>query len=50
MTKNDLVNAVAAHWLSKRLSSSVVESVFENIFRCFEKSEDVKIVDDQRGG
>ena len=44
MTKNDLVNAVAAHGLSKRQSASVVESVFDIIFRCFEKSEDVKIV------
>ena len=44
MTKNDLVNAVAAHGLSKRQSSSVVESVFDIIFRCFEKGEDVKIV------
>ena len=42
MTKNDLVNAVAAHGLSKRQSASVVESVFDIIFRCFEKSEDVK--------
>src|SRR5437867_2979030 len=30
--------------LSKRQSSSVVESVFDIIFRCFEKGEDVKIV------
>ncbi len=44
MTKNDLVNAVAAHGLSKRQSSSVVESVFDIIFRCFERGEDVKIV------
>ena len=44
MTKNDLVNAVANHGLSKRQSSSVVESVFDIIFRCFEKGEDVKIV------
>ena len=44
MTKNDLVNSVAAHGLSKRQSSSVVESVFDIIFRCFEKGEDVKIV------
>ncbi len=44
MTKNDLVNAVAAHGLSKRQSSSVVESVFDIIFNCFEKGEDVKIV------
>ena len=41
MTKNDLVNAVANHGLSKRQSSSVVESVFDIIFRCFEKGEDV---------
>ena len=44
MTKNDLVNAVATHGLSKRQSSSVVESVFDIIFHCFEKGEDVKIV------
>jgi integration host factor subunit alpha len=44
VTKNDLVNAVAAHGLSKRQSSSVVESVFDTIFNCFEKGEDVKIV------
>ena len=44
MTKNDLVNAVANHGLSKRQSASVVESVFDIIFRCFEKGEDVKIV------
>src|SRR5256885_14679662 len=43
-TKNDLVNAVANHGLSKRQSASVVESVFDIIFRCFEKGEDVKIV------
>src|SRR5256885_13080773 len=36
-TKNDLVNAVANHGLSKRQSSSVVESVFDIIFRCFER-------------
>jgi integration host factor subunit alpha len=44
VTKNDLINAVAAHGLSKRQSASVVETVFDIIFRCFEKSEDVKIV------
>ena len=44
LTKNDLINAVAAHGLSKRQSASVVESLFDIIFRCFEKSEDVKIV------
>ena len=44
LTKNDLINAVAAHGLSKRQSASVVESLFTIIFRCFEKGEDVKIV------
>jgi integration host factor subunit alpha len=44
VTKNDLVNSVAAHGLSKRQSSTVVESVFDIIFNCFEKGEDVKIV------
>ena len=41
LTKNDLINAVAAHGLSKRQSASVVESLFDIIFRCFEKGEDV---------
>ena len=44
LTKNDLINAVAAHGLSKRQSAAVVESLFDIIFRCFEKGEDVKIV------
>ena len=44
MTKNDLVNAVANHGLTKRQSSSVVETVYDIIFRSFEKGEDVKIV------
>src|SRR5262249_45616677 len=44
LTKNDLINAVAAHGLSKRQSASVVESLFDIIFRCFEQSQDVKIV------
>jgi integration host factor subunit alpha len=44
LTKNDLINAVAAHGLSKRQSASVVESLFNIIFNCFEKGEDVKIV------
>lgn len=44
MTKNDLINAVAAHGLSKRQAASVVEQVFDSILRCFEKGEDVKIV------
>ncbi len=33
LTKNDLINAVAAHGLSKRQSASVVESLFDIIFR-----------------
>ncbi len=44
LTKNDLINAIAAHGLSKRQAASVVESVFDTIFRCFETGEDVKIV------
>ena len=43
LTKTDLINAVAAHGLSKRQSASVVESVFNIMFRCFEKGEDAKI-------
>jgi integration host factor subunit alpha len=44
LTKNDLINAVADHGLSKRQSATVVEQMFELIFNCFERSEDVKIV------
>ena len=44
MTKNDLINAVAVHGLSKGQSAAVVESVFDLISRCFERGEDVKIV------
>lgn len=44
LTKNDLINAVAAHGLSKRQSASVVESVFETMLKAFEQGSDVKIV------
>jgi len=44
LTKNDLINAVAAHGLSKRQSASVVESVFDIMSKCFENAEDVKVV------
>jgi integration host factor subunit alpha len=44
VTKNDLINAVSGHGLSKRQASTIVESVFDIIFRCFERGEDVKIV------
>ena len=44
LTKNDLINSVAAHGLSKRQSASVVESVFDMILHSFERGEDVKIV------
>ena len=44
MTKNDLINAVAAHGLSKRQSASVVESVFDSILHSFERGDDVKVV------
>ena len=44
LTKNDLLNAVAAHGLSKRQALAVVESVFDIMLRAFERSEDVKVV------
>ena len=44
LTKNDLINGVAAHGLSKRQSAAVVESVFETMLRAFEQGSDVKIV------
>jgi integration host factor subunit alpha len=44
LTKNDLINAVAAHGLSKRQSAAVVEAVFDQMLRAFEQGNDVKIV------
>ena len=44
LTKNDLINAVSAHGLSKGQSADVVEKVFELISNCFQHAEDVKIV------
>ena len=44
LTKNDLINAVAAHGLSKRQSSAVVESLFDIVSKRFERGEDVKVV------
>jgi integration host factor subunit alpha len=44
LTKNDLINSVAAHGLSKRQSAQVVESVFDIMLRAFEQGTDVKIV------
>jgi integration host factor subunit alpha len=44
LTKNDLINAVANHGLSKRQSATVVEQIFDLIFNCFERGEDVKVV------
>lgn len=44
LTKNDLINSVAAHGLSKRQSAAVVESVFDTMIRAFEQGSDVKIV------
>lgn len=44
LTKNDLINAVAAHGLSKRQSAAVVEAVFETMLKVFEQGSDVKIV------
>lgn len=44
LTKNDLINAVAAHGLSKRQSAAVVEAIFDQMLRAFEQGNDVKIV------
>lgn len=44
LTKNDLINAVAVHGLSKRQAAAVVEAVFDLMIKAFEKSEDVRIV------
>jgi integration host factor subunit alpha len=44
LTKNDLINSVAAHGLSKRQSATVVEAVFDTMLRTFEQGRDVKIV------
>ena len=44
LTKNDLINAVAAHGLSKRQSAAVVEMVFDTMLKAFEEGNDVKIV------
>ena len=44
LTKNDLINGVAAHGLSKRQSAAVVEAVFDTMLKAFEQSNDVKIV------
>ena len=44
LTKNDLINAVAAHGLSKRQSSAVVEAVFDEMLKAFAQGNDVKIV------
>lgn len=44
LTKNDLINAVAAHGLSKRQSAAVVEAVFDTMIKAFAQGNDVKIV------
>ena len=44
LTKNDLINSVAAHGLSKRQSASVVEAVFDTMLKSFQQGDDVKIV------
>ncbi len=44
LTKNDLINAVAVHGLSKRQAAAVVEAVFDLMIKAFEQSEDVRIV------
>ncbi len=44
LTKNDLINAVAVHGLSKRQAAVVVEAVFDLMIKAFERVEDVRIV------
>ncbi|MBI1893067.1 MAG: integration host factor subunit alpha [Candidatus Rokubacteria bacterium] len=44
MTKNDLINAIAVHGLSKRQAAVVVEAVFDLVIKAFERGEDVRIV------
>ena len=44
LTKNDLINGVAAHGLSKRQSAAVVEAIFDIMLKAFEQGSDVKIV------
>jgi len=44
LTKNDLINAVAAHGLSKRQSAAVVEAIFDTMIQAFAQGNDVKIV------
>ncbi len=44
LTKNDLINAVAVHGLSKRQAATVVEAVFDLMIKAFERGEDVRIV------
>ncbi len=44
LTKNDLINAVAVHGLSKRQAAAVVEAVFDLTIKAFERGEDVRIV------
>ena len=44
LTKNDVINAVAGHGLSKRQSAAVVEAVFETMLKAFEQNRDVKVV------
>ena len=44
LTKNDLINSVAAHGLSKRQSAAVVEGVFDTMLKAFQQGSDVKVV------
>lgn len=44
LTKNDLINAIAVHGLSKRQAAVVVEAVFDLVIKAFERGEDVRIV------
>ncbi len=44
LTKNDLINAIAVHGLSKRQAAVVVEAVFDLMIKAFERGEDVRVV------
>lgn len=44
LTKNDLINAVAGHGLSKRQSAAVVEAIFDTMIQAFAQGHDVKVV------
>ena len=44
LTKNDLINAISVHGLSKRQAAAVVEGIFDLMIKSFERGEDVRVV------